>query len=213
MAIEKRVFVTDSSQYAQEVYEWMSANATDYFDSFELITSSGTPIGFRCRIGDTVALTVYMTGSWSATTSAGVTMSCYGTSNYIQRAYKTSNGILLVGYSGNNYRLFITRSSAGNLAFVWVIRTNSNTYGIVVADYEKSVTWNKVINYTSSFQNVTANAAQLSDLTTLTPVVFSGGTYTEHLFLTSFCEYAGTECILTLNGTKYVYDGCFALEE
>jgi len=142
MAIEKTYFTTYD---LQPIADYISANATDYFDRVEISEDKLTII---CYVGETDAfkITKTATGNGKLTftfkTESGYTVSATPANNSgttstaansrIRRITKTSCGIAIAVYSYSSISqnnswytanapeaLFITKDNNGNTAFVW----------------------------------------------------------------------------------------------
>lgn len=231
MAIENFYFSDTGSEHFAEIKAWLEANATDYFDSFEL---SEDKLTLTCKIGDKTALTFKRadTGTSYAETFYlynGTTQKSSGAGTkvtYIDRIVKTSNGIALRrNHSGviyNNYS-FITKDNKGNTAFVFAKTPDQNTWNVAsstsgsntgycsVFSSEKT-TFDQLFN---ALISTVYGACHNADVTVLSPICFynSNGSYTPNLMLTVFGNVLNTECTLDHNGDKYFYNGYIALKE
>lgn len=200
MAIERYIFTntTDANANATELVTWMQENAAEYFDS--IVRNSNI---ITCYV-DSQKIAKLQLGTSSAdsiTIQSGTTNSGTG-AQLCTQAYKTSHGILI---RKTNEFIFITKANDGNTAVICMW----SSYGTDMANLGNSDHVQRV----GMYYGQTSGYVYGADLTTLTPIVFPGGTYTEHLFYTWFSNYANSFSILTIDGVKYVYTGAFALEE
>lgn len=142
MAIEKTYFTTYD---LQPIADYLSANATEYFDKVEI---SEDKLTISCYVGETDAFKITKTATgdgrltFTFKTESGYTVSATPANNSettsttaksrIRRITKTSCGIAIAVYSyssitqnGSWYAanapeaLFITKDNNGNTAFVW----------------------------------------------------------------------------------------------
>lgn len=229
MAIEKKVFksVVPAENFI-EVQNWLSVNAAEYFDSFN-IDSSGITMnvnGSSVSVRPVGSLPVEIRlSSQNGGGSATLGRKYSGAKNYIEYAIKTGNGIVLIT-DENDFRIFITKSNAGStsvyaMSKVYVNNTSSESWQMIAADLENSKTFTKTpYQHSNSSESKIINAGyywwsnnSASEVTVLLPFVFVGGTYAQNMFITPFSQYPKTVCILDINGEKYFYDGYVALKE
>lgn len=219
MAIETTYFTgtTAAANYA-EVLAWLQVNATDYFDN---ITADDGGEKIYCKIGDVTALTIDTNTRnyiFFATLKNGTNDYRYvgwETNHRFTRAVKTSCGILL--YATNYENIFITKNTDGGVMFAGYHSTGNGTYGATIGDFEndsafKDMGGNNVTGFAASeLKNVGVRSA---GRTALVPAVTDAGTYSDNLFFVPFTQFAGQSGItIDVDGTKYIYNGVFALKE
>lgn len=230
MAIETTYFTgtTAAANYA-EVSAWLTANAADYFDTID-VPSGGQEV--NCKVGDVTALKLDWGAEFSTqrafkiTANNGVVIDNGYFFNFDRcvwrRGVKTGNGIMLCNGSTNSFQtsLSISRNSEGGIIFAVVSPDNTNVNNSVnrgrIIDFEKS------LNVTTTHEASGDSAAQRhggmgiisAGRTALVPIVSDAGTYCDNVFFTPFSQYSnfcwGT---IDVSGTKYVYNGVFALKE
>ena len=219
MAITTTYFTgTTANDNRNEVRSWLSTNASDYFNSIS------TPAGstqIQCKIGDVTALTIDTDSNnyvFFATLKNGTNDYRYKgwkTNHCFTRAVKTSCGILL--YVNNIENIFITKNTDGGVMFAGYHSTGNSTYGATIGDFEndsafKNMGGNNVTGFAASeLKNV---GVQSAGRTALVPAVTDAGTYSDRLFFVPFTQFIGQAGItIDVDGTKYVYNGVFALKE
>lgn len=230
MAIENFYFSDTGTEHFVEIKSWLEANATDYFDSFEL---SEDKLTLTCKIGDKTALTFSRTESGGTYTETfylynGTTQTSSGTSSaaYISNIVKTANGIAIrKTHGGTVYKnhSFITKDNKGNTAFVFLAKLSTNGYNVAISTTTSSSAYASVFSsekttFDTIHENVISpkyGACHNADITVLSPYCFdnSNGSYTPDLMITVFGNVLNTECTLDHNGDKYFYNGYIALKE
>ncbi len=232
MAIEKTTFKSvNTNENLTEVQNWLTANATEYFDSFEIVEANCS-IKMSMATGAYVIITPGFSpllqirladSKGNGSVSLGNKYS--GAVGYIECAFKSQHGIVLTT-NANDFRIFITKSNAGStsvyaMSKVYINSTAAESWQMAAADLENSMSFTKtpyMHNNSSDTRIINAgyywwsnNSA--SDVTVLLPFVFKGGTYAPNMFITPFSQYPKMVCILDINGEKYFYDGYVALKE
>lgn len=219
MAIQITYFTgLSAADNKNEVFTWLTANASDYFNSIS------TPAGstqIQCKIGDVTALTIDTDSNnyvFFATLKNGTNDYRYEgwkTNHRFTRAVKTSCGILL--YVNNIENIFITKNTDGGVMFAGYHSTGNSTYGATIGDFEndsafKGMGGNNGTGFAASeLKNV---GVQSAGRTALVPAVTDAGTYSDRLFFVPFTQFIGQAGItIDVDGTKYVYNGVFALKE
>ena len=219
MAIETTYFTgTTEESNRNEVKAWLSTNASDYFNSIS-IPAGSTQI--QCKIGGVTALTIDTDSNnyiFFATLKNGMNDYRYAgwkTNHRFTRAVKTSCGILL--YVNNLDNIFITKNTDGGVIFAGYHSTGNSTYGATIGDFANDSAFKDMggSNGTgfaaSQLKNV---GVQSAGRTALVPVVTDAGTYSDNLFFVPFTQFIGQSGItIDVSGTKYVYNGVFALKE
>lgn len=219
MAIETTYFTgtTAEANYA-EVLAWLQANATDYFDN---ITADEGGEKIYCKIGDVTALTIDTNARnyiFFATLKNGAVdyrYQAWGTNHRFTRAVKTSCGILL--YVNNIDNIFITKNTDGGVMLAGYHSTGNNTYGATIGDFANDSVFKDMGGGSGAsfgvnqLKNV---GVQSAGRTALVPAVTDAGTYSDNLFFVPFTQFIGQSGItIDVDGTKYVYNGVFALKE
>lgn len=208
---------------AEDVARWLSENAAEYFDSYEVDTSAGEGYpAISCKIGETEALYFkVISPTWS--TSSGRTayialrltlikgvakeidgLGGTGVSfSRIKYGIKTVGGVLLMMNDAHN--LYITKTNAGDTAVYakWQYYESTQKQGFFAAD---------LIAGTSVHAPALASVVMASDMTSLGPVCFPGGSYAPALYLTPYTQHKGTPGLIYVDGTVYAYDGYVALK-
>lgn len=215
MAINKTYFTgsTSGANYT-EVLAWLQANASDYFDE---ITGDGTYIS--CNIATVTALKLDFTSSgylFTITTNNGKYVQEYKgwSDSRFAAAQKTDSGIFLFLSEVSN--IFITKTDSGSVFFAGISRTDSSNCAVYMCDFSNSSKITQGLSTDAS--NFGANPVYFGvypeSKTAIVQVVSDGGTHCENLFLVPFTQYAGqSDVVIDIDGTKYVYNGIFALKE
>ncbi len=228
MAIETTYFTgtTAAANYA-EVSAWLTANAAEYFDEI-----TGTENVITCKIGGVNALTLNFTGAsgtdcFVITTKNGKTYGGGSASqfgNYALRfGYKTDHGIMICNNKADKYQLsiIISKSNDGNIFFAVTTTVGNNSTNpdnfIRILDFEKSLDRTGAYNSTGESdpqKRHNIQGAIPAAMTALVPTVSDAGTYCDNVLFTPFTQY-GNMCwgVIDVSGTKYVYNGVFALKE
>ena len=219
MAIETTYFTgTTADSNRNEVRAWLNTNATDYFS--QISTPAGST-AIQCKIGGVTALTIDTNTNnyiFFATLKNGMNdyrFTKWGTDHRFTRAVKTSCGILL--YVNNIDNIFITKNTDGGVIFAGYHSTGNSTYGATIGDFANDSAFKGMGG--SNGTGFTAN--QLKDVgvrsagrTALVPAGTDAGTYSDNLFFVPFTQFIGQSGItIDVDGTKYVYNGVFALKE
>jgi hypothetical protein len=198
MAITKTVFSgTTAATNAAEVTAWLQANATDLFES---VTNEANIITCTVSGGGQLIIKPNVR-EWTAVLSNGTsnTIDHYNNSNKVTEAYATSKGIAL--YSESNMWIFVVKSNNNSIGIVFTENANKNYY---FADFANSV------SFKSDPNNIKHTQMGMTSLCACP--LGNGGTYGDGLYFVPFYEYSN-QAILSVQGTSYVYDGWFALEE
>lgn len=203
MAITKTLFSgTTPKANAAEIYAWMQANATEYFDSITIegssvkcITSGGGFISIKPEVRE-----------WSCKLDNG---GAYSIDNYssdtskirVSAAYKTSKGIALV-ISDEGW-IFVCKSNSGSTGVLLSSYYHPGRYAF--ADLAYSTKWIYDVGYDLTHIQMA--------MTSLAPVPLGdSGTYADGLYFVPFYQYDNTGMI-SVGGKSYVYSGWAALEE
>ena len=231
MAIETYNFSDTGAEHFADIKAWLEANATDYFDGFEL---SEDKLTLTCKIGDKTALT-FVRGStgnnyvetyylYNGTTEK---ISAGANACYIDKIVKTANGIAIrKNYNNtvyNNYT-FITKDNKGNTGYIFPSVLTTNIWNVSLRGssgsgsiYGGIFSSEKTAYDTLSESGLSARygACHQADTTVLSPICFynSNGSYTPNLMVTVFGNVLNTECTLEHNGDRYFYNGFVALKE
>lgn len=222
MAIAKTVFTsTTQAGNGTEVYAFLNANKSGYFDSVTQDESGN----ITCTVGGVACLKLGFDGS---TKSVRITAAngTYSQNNWGVRkweyAYVTSKGLwlysnILIGYvSPNPISVFITKTNADDTAIVAIYDADSSSSeAFVTADVLNSGVAVRYIGNGIFASNSNAKAVYPSGVTTLTqiPLTAAGMSYAPYLYFTQFSQYPFTPSELTVGTTQYVYDGRIALRE
>ena len=209
MAINKTIFTADRTAQKGEIFNWLKANAEDYFD--EITQNADGNIVCSLESGAELQFIFYTTvTTYTVKTKTGNTHTVYGgnsPASYTKAGIVTSNGIMLIGNTSTssieNY-VIISKTKANSTALAMCIKTSSaNTSYSYFIDLNNDAEW--------LGRSVAAQAYSVP-VTSVAPAAFSSGNYCEHVFFTPFTQFT-EPCIMQLNGKKYAYGGYLALEE
>lgn len=229
MAIEVTTFnyPTVPNSNIDEVYDWLVANASEYFPGGIVKDTSANRI--NCRpLADDLA-TVFCIPLYNSNTNAqGYVKPKYGTvtpanpnaniygGNAYRKAFKTSNGVALMAH-GTGASVFITKTSLGHTCVMMEgtgsIKDNSGAMRFVLADMEGG---NPLVSTQGSLATI-VNVYRIfleAEATVLSPIVFAGGDHTTNLLMTPFSQagFSASLQVVNIDGQEYVYDGLFALK-
>lgn len=101
------------------------------------------------------------------------------------------------------------------IAHNFVDRSTDHLYWAIV-DFDNSTNYLKSNYFQNTFTAADLAAAGVysAGATALTSACTDAGTYSENLFFVPFTQFAGQSGItIDVSGTKYVYNGVFALKE
>ena len=219
MAIETTYFTgTTAEANEAEVYAWLTANAMDYFDEItdenhEIICKKDgvNSLFFNCSGGSTHHTAVM--------SKNGVVIWSYYALDitneyYWNRAIKTDSGLVFVT-KNNLATVFVSKTTNGDLFYVYCgsYKTGSNCV-TAIADFEKSSNFN-ILEPTNGYLTDPKRYGVLqSAKTALVPALSDVGTYSENLFFVPYTQFSGPSIMtIEIDGTKYVYNGFFALKE
>lgn len=233
MAIEVTTFnyPTDPNNNINEVYDWLVANASEYFpggivksDSSKWITCYPIAEDSRTRMAIPFynnnnavqghIITRYMPDDGVAIVNPNATQ--YNTHAY-RKVVKTENGFALLA-DGTGATWFVARTEGETVCTVatGTSNYNSNTFRFVLADLERG---NRYAGNNTTVNNVTSLVTAYRILsggsfTVLAPIVFPGGSYSTSLFMTPFSQASFSADLQTvlIDGTEYIYDGLIALK-
>ena len=229
MAIETTYFTgtTAAANYA-EVSAWLTVNAVDYFDTID-VPSGGQEV--NCKVGDVTALKLDWGTDYDAQRSFQVTAKNGANINsgyrYVHNkccwryGYKTDSGIVISNGKTDNYQasIFISKNNNGELIFAVLKPDSPNS--------TNPSNWAEIIDF-NSLASVKSNESSQADpatrhringviptsMTALVPIVSDVETYCDKIMITPFSQY-NNMCwgVIDVSGTKYVYNGVFALKE
>lgn len=195
---------TWETQFA-DVLEWLQTNATNYFD--EITGDSST---------NTITMTYENASVVIASNSIIVTLD-NGTSDNrtirlpITTMYKTDSGVYICNeQTPDSLQLWITKTNAGNTCVLYFWKSSSSSQNYQWADLKASAS---LSSFGNSQSQVLSSQTRSASLTALTPFVFTGGVYSDNLFLQTFNEYYGISGIFSINRTQYVSNGYIALKD
>lgn len=209
MAIEKTVFTgTTQAASAPEVYAFLNANKSGYFDS---VVMDETSNNITCYAAETPALELGFDGtekSIKVTLANDVTSGSYLSNILWSYGIKTSKGLCL---HSNTSDVFITKTNGGTLAVLFKAQTTSTASNMdfVGAD---------IMNGTGGYKAVTDFSAtnkvfHTAGVTVFSPVPLSASveSYAPDVYVTAYGQYIGTAGKLAANGKEYYYTGYIAL--
>lgn len=219
MAIKKTTFMETSQSGRQtEVYNWLTANATDYFETIENDTNGHNII---CSFAgcENANITLNFTNSYNfiVTLENGTqyksTRSAGNINNDVVKcAIKTSHGICLC----NNRNIFTSSDSGGYEVSITFSKNNDGTTCIMLIlqrEYNNSSKLRYLICPEKSKVLTVTNKVTTADMTTFAPIPIAEGVYPENMFFTPFSSARYVGVITDDNGQKYFYDGYCALKE
>ena len=208
MAINKTIFTADRTAQKGEIFNWLKANAEDYFDEI----SQNADGNISCRLENGAELLFMFDTSttvYKIISKTGNTQGIYASVSapYTEAGIVTSNGIMLISYSfaSTDNIVIISKTNSGATSVSVYGKTSSSTNTLFQAfiDLDNDVNW-----MGKNFQTIFDTPA-----TSLAPVCFASGNYCEHVFMTIFSQFTNSPCIMQINGKKYAYGGYLALEE
>ena len=230
MAIETTYFTgLNATDNKNEVFTWLTANASELFDEIEHPSGS---IEINCKIDSVVALKLDWAGDYStqrafkitAKNGAGIDNGYFFNLDRCvwRRGVKTSNGIMLCNGSTDSFQtsLSISKNSEGGIIFAVVSPDNTNINSSVsrgrIIDFEKSLKASLTASSSNSNPGERHNSMGIipAGRTALVPIVSDAGTYCDNVFYVPFSQFTDScFCKIEVDGTKYVYNGVFALKE
>ena len=230
MAIETTYFTgLNATDNKNEVFTWLTANASELFDEIEHPSGS---IEINCKIDSVVALKLDWGAEFSTQRAFKITAKNGASidNGYFfnldrcvwRRGVKTSNGIMLCNGSTDSYQtsLLVSRNSEGGIVFAVVSPDNTNVNNSVsrgrLLDFEKSLKVSLMTGSSNSNPGERHNGIGIipAGRTALVPIVSDAGTYCDNVFYVPFSQFTDScFCKIEVDGTKYVYNGVFALKE
>lgn len=215
MSIEQTYFLSPADGTFGEIYNWFTANAGEYFDSFEL-SEDGSELSCK-KDGTAVFKMIAPTsGTWfQVYNKNGVLVSTVNDigagASYVRRLTRTSKGIAIaISYGGADCRdsVFITKDNKGNTAFV-VFSKNFTTSQSCYAMNISSAVYNGAANSGGGYTPITADHTQLVQI----PVSNQGLCYLPDLLFLYASSVGGAECTLSYNNENFWCNGYLALRE
>lgn len=229
MAIETTVFnyPTDPNNNINEVYDWLTENAAEYFPGGITKDTSAKRIHCYPIEGDSqtgIAIPFYnnssnVQGYMKTKYDTGQAIVNPNSTAYYSSAYKkaakTDHGIAVLANSGAT--MYIGRADNGNVCAVLegTSNYNNNNWRFVLGDLENSsYCVDGPSASTASNIAIVSSIIRNGQTTVLTPVAFPGGSYSTSLFMTPFTQANFMMDLQTvlIDGQEYVYDGLFALK-
>lgn len=236
MAITKTMFqgtTLDANQ--AEVYEWLTANATDYFDGFTNDTENykiyctvngetAMEFDFSGIVHSRVQARLYLNGVVEGT---GSTYDAYSNgSTMVRFVYTTSNGIFFMidrvdataNYGTNNAWIGVFKTTADTVGGVYVrYINNTNNFRLTLVDFELNTTF--FAPYAPAVDSIVVKPSQ--GASSLTPLPLGdGGTGAVGVFLVLFisenlyqADVNYMSLVIDIGGTKYLTNGILAFEE
>lgn len=229
MAIETTYFTGLNAQdnYA-EVSAWLVKNAVDYFDTID-VPSGAQEVS--CKVGDVTALKLDWGTEFDTQRSFQINAKNGANINsgyrYIhdrccwRYGYKTDSGIVICNNKTDSFQasIFISKNNNGELIFA-VLRPNSPNFSSP-SNLAEIIDFNSLASIKSDESGVSVpetrhlrNGVISASMTALAPIVSDAETYCDKIMITPFSQYSSM-CwgIIDVDGTKYVYNGVFALKE
>ena len=202
MAIEKTVFTsTGSSDLASEIATWLTANASEFFDDIEVITTNGIYVYCGIDGGMAIRISTNATNKSAVKIKNGEIYEPNSYSNTWQYGIKTSKGIAI--YNTDDLCIMATKSNENTVS---VALKYGSIY--VCGDFDNS---SKFITFNSPV--IVNNTWIKSFKTSLAPIVNTKAlTYADGLYLQVFSQYPNVDGIFTINGKQYYTDGVLVLE-
>ena len=130
---------------------------------------------------------------------------------FIQRLAVTSSGIAIAARFYDHdcpWGCFISKTAEGSTGIIY-----SN--GLHFSGDADAVNYQMLTPESKSCEarNLQTGVAS-AQLTTLSPAVCAGTKdYFPNCFVTNFTQYRATDCVLNIDGTKYLYNGYMAMKE
>lgn len=232
MAIEITKFNYPGT-YAQnihEVYDWLVANASEYFPG-GIVKDTGTytitcyPIegddvtAIRIPFAPTGGSAYGLIRPKYAAAGTNVNPNTgYYQDNAYEAAAKTSYGVVLKAWHYSAW--FVTRTDTGSvctLAYGTPGASSTVNWNVFFSDLENDRAASTLLSSNiNSYLNLINNIRQKTSwsTTTLLPVTFSCGTYAPDMFMTHFtqADFSGDLRKVLIDGEEYVYDGFIALK-
>lgn len=206
---------TSGTALAEEIKGFLDTYAASYFDSITI--EDDTTISFiidgvtvlYLPIGVAAIATMQVLGSTSSRSiSNGSVPSTF------TRGVVTSSGIMLVNSGTNNiHSVTISTDTDGNTVIAALGRPNSSKYEYFFGNLELSPTVTTPWGEATSLSQTFAVSSKAADATALYPLVFSGGSMSDKIFIAGFSQYIGTIGQVTMNGTNYYTDGAVFLKD
>lgn len=209
MAIVKTTITgtTWETQFA-DVLEWLQIYATDYFDT---ITGDSSTNIITMTYGNASVVLNGITNRITVTLDNGTSNEKSSNDIFITEMYKTDSGIYIHNAKdANDLQLWITKTNAGNTCVLYFYHSSSTVQGYQWADLKASTS---LSSFGSNQSQALSSQTRSASLTALTPFVFTGGVYSDNLFLQTFNEYYGISGIFSINRTQYVSNGYIALKD
>lgn len=231
MAIEVTAFnyPTDPINNINEVYDWLVANASEYFPGGIVKNADVNHRYIRCYPieGDdrTQMVIPFYNSNGNA---AGCLFPKYATTTYqvnpnggtyttnaYRKAAKTPYGVALLANSGATW--FVTKTETGSVC-TYAIGSqslNTNRPGVAACDLENDRipvirgAFNSMSELVTDLRHISGGGA-----TALVPFVFPCGTHSTSLLYTPFTQatFYGDLQTVVIDGQEYIYDGLIALK-
>lgn len=198
------LYHSDFAVNAQNVAEWMTANAAEYFDE---CTIEGSAV--ICKSSGTTLMQIALTATninfLAATTNGmeGLGGTTGTAARRIWYAWKCSHGIML-GISETPV-VFITKDAADRVAIAAWARLEAPTASEPGSLMTASLNASGVVNRTYLLPLVSGKTA-------LSPILMSDndGTVLPYMYFTPYSQYNDVG-ILSVDGTEYLYSGTIAI--
>lgn len=216
-----KTYFTGKTTFANrmEVFSWLNANAAEYFDEIVLTAESEEKI--LCKIGEITALELNFASSgylYSITLKNG---SCnhsdaaWSSDNAIRKAVKTSGGIWL--YTNDVKNIFISHNTDGGVVMAALMDISSSRRSVWTGDFENSLSWECCDTLHSDLTEdyCSGMGIRKKKRTAVVELCFNDtDEYSDTLFFVPYTQYiAQSDIIIDIDGTKYFYNGIFALKE
>lgn len=233
MAIEVTNFnyPTTPNSNRTEVYDWLVANASEYFPGgIEISSSSGR---ISCHAGSDGTLTIDLPFTESSSSASlgyleakydlePVSYAPHGEEynrHSFSRAAKTDKGVVILEERFGR-GIFITTTTSGSTCVATLLGNSSSDSGnahLYLSDLSNKTIYTAWTNAQLTPSILANQFAYLHSAakTVLVPLVFEGGEHTENLFMVPVSQSQMTYGLeqVTIDGADYVYDGLFALKD
>lgn len=189
------------------LYNWLTANATDYFDN---IVKGDSDITCYVDEVDFFKISPSSNGIW-VKTKYGATYHPYSSSyNDVAYAIKTPNAIAFNIHT-NSFGIIITKDNNDKTAVVWLGSSGGNVF--------KPVTNSSNTIYAVSVESESINSVNVflnigTAVTSLCPMIVSGTIprYLPNVFVSTFAQYS-EESRYQITNSTYYSNGLLAIKD
>lgn len=212
MAITKTIFTGTLTEQREVIYNWLKANASEYFDSIEY---AGSQYATYCYINGVKVLEInHNLSSIIVTLLNGSSINkniYYGAGFNI--GVVTDYGVIIGNTATDrNTWLFITKSDSGNTCIIVNASDSGQTaYSLIYADVSGN-TINTLFTGNGTNNELRNKITRQAGLTALMPFVsLDYQSYTPNLFMLTYSDVYGMQGNIAMNNVEYYSNGCIAL--